>query len=120
MSLSASVPPYRAGKAKMLAVGSRARRPEIPEVPTTAETVPGYEAVTWFGLFTTNGTPRDVILKIIAEVRKLFDDEAFRKRMLEPNMFESMASTPEQFAEFIRTDSAKWSKVLREANIRVD
>jgi len=114
------VPPYRAGKAKMLAVGSRDRRPEIPEVPTTAETVPGYEAVTWFGLFTTNGTPREVILKLSTEVRKLFADEAFRKRMLEPNMFESMASTPEEFAEFIRADSAKWAKVLQEANIKAD
>ncbi len=120
VSLSASVPPYRAGKAKMLAVGSRERRPEIPEVPTTAETVPGYEAVTWFGLFTTTGTPREVILKINAEVRKLFADEAFRKRVIQPNMFESMASTPEQFAEFIRADSEKWAKVLREANIRID
>ena len=60
VSLSASVPPYRAGKAKMLAVGSAKRLPQIPEVPTTAETVPGYEAVTWFGLFTTAGTPREV------------------------------------------------------------
>lgn len=58
VSLSASVPPYRAGKAKMLGVGSLARRPQIPEVAATAETVPGYEAVTWFGLFTTNGTPK--------------------------------------------------------------
>ena len=120
VSLSASVPPYRAGKAKMLAVGSAERRPEIPEVPTTAETVPGYEAVTWFGLFTTAGTPREVILKINAEVQKLFNDAAFRERMITPNMFEPMVSSPEQFAEFIKADSIKWSKVLREANIKID
>ncbi len=76
VSLSASVPPYRAGKAKMLAVGSLKRRPEMPEVPTTAETVPGYEAVTWFGLFTTNGTPREIVGKINAEVRALFADQS--------------------------------------------
>jgi tripartite-type tricarboxylate transporter receptor subunit TctC len=120
VSLSASVPPYRAGKAKMLAVGSLKRLPQIPEVPTTAETVPGYQAVTWFGLFTTNGTPREVIGKINAEVQKLFADPAFIDRAITPNMFETMVSSPEQFAEFIRTDSAKWSKVLRDANIRVD
>ena len=114
------MPPYRAGKAKMLAVGSAKRLPQIPEVPTTAETVPGYEAVTWFGLFTTAGTPPAIIAKINAEVRKLFGDEAFRKRMIEPNMFESMASTPEEFAAFIKADSAKWSKVLREANIKAE
>ncbi len=120
VSLSASVPPYRAGKAKMLAVGSLQRRAELPEVPATAETVPGYEAVTWFGLFTTSGAPRAVISKINAEVQKLFSDESFRNRVIVPNMFESMASSPEEFAEFIKRDSVKWSKVLRDANIRID
>jgi tripartite-type tricarboxylate transporter receptor subunit TctC len=120
VSLSASVPPYRAGKAKLLAIGSLQRRPELPEVPATAETVPGYEAVTWFGLFTTNGTPREIIGKINAEVRTLFADQAFLDRAIIPNMFESMVSSPEQFAEFIKADSAKWSKVLRQANIKVD
>jgi len=120
VALSASVPPYRAGKAKMLAVGSLKRLPQIPEVPTTAETVPGYEAVTWFGLFTTTGTPRDVIDKINAEVQGLFADPSFRDKFLVPNMFEPMVSSPEQFAGYIQRDSAKWSKVLREANIRID
>ncbi|MCX7311876.1 MAG: tripartite tricarboxylate transporter substrate binding protein [Alphaproteobacteria bacterium] len=120
VSLSASVPPYRAGKAKMLAVGSAKRLPDLPEVPATAETVPGYEAVTWFGLFTTNGTPREIIGRINAEMRGLFADQVFIDRTIAPNMFESMVSTPEQFAEFIKADSAKWSKVLREANIKVD
>ena len=98
----------------------RQRLPRLPEVPTTAETVPGYEAVTWFGLFTTAGTPREMIVKINAEVRKLFADPAFLERVITPNMFESMVSSPEQFAEFIKADSIKWSKVLRDANIKVD
>jgi tripartite-type tricarboxylate transporter receptor subunit TctC len=120
VSLSASVPPYRAGKAKMLAVGSAQRRPELPEVPATAETVPGYEAVTWFGLFTTAGTPREIVGKLNAEVRKLFDDQGFRERVIVPNMFEVMAGSPEAFAAFIKTDSEKWAEVLRAANIKVD
>ena len=120
VSLSASVPPYRAGKAKMLAVGSAKRLTQIPEVPTTAETVPGYEAVTWFGLFTTAGTPRDIIGKINAEVRALFAEQTFLDRAIVPSMFEPMVSSSEQFAEFIKSDGAKWSKVLREANIKAD
>jgi len=120
VSLSASIPPYRAGKAKMLGIGSAKRLPQIPEVPATAETVPGYEAVTWFGLFTTNGTPREIIGKINNEVRKLFDDPAFQERVIVPNMFEPMTSSPEQFAAFIKTDAEKWSKVLHDANIRID
>lgn len=120
VALSASVPPYRAGKAKMLAVGSLKRLPQIPEVPTTAETLPGYEAVTWFGLFTTAGTPPAIIAKINAEVRALFAEQAFIDRMITPNMFETMVTSPEEFAAFIKRDSAKWSKVLRDANIKVD
>jgi len=120
VSLSASVPPYKAGHAKMLGVGSLQRRPEIPEVPAVAETVPGYEAITWFGLFTTNGTPAPVIGKINAEVQKVFADPAFRERYITPNLFETMTSSPEQFAAFIKADSVKWAKVIRDANIRVD
>jgi tripartite-type tricarboxylate transporter receptor subunit TctC len=120
VSLSASVPPYRAGKAKMLAVGSARRLPQLPDVPTTAETVPGYEAVTWFGLFVTNGTPPAIIGKLNAEVQKLFTDAEFRARVIEPNMFEPMVSSPEQFAAFIKTDTEKWGRVLRAANIKID
>ena len=72
-------------------------------MPATAETVPGYEAVTWFGLFTTAGTPRDVVGKINAEVRALFADQAFLDRVITPSMFDPMVSSPEQFAEFIKT-----------------
>jgi tripartite-type tricarboxylate transporter receptor subunit TctC len=120
VALSASVPPFRAGKAKMLAIGSLKRLPEIPEVPTTAETVPGYEAVTWFGLFTTAGTPPDVITKINAEVRALFAEPDFHDKFLKPNMFEPMVSSPAEFSGYITRDSAKWSKVLRNANIKID
>jgi tripartite-type tricarboxylate transporter receptor subunit TctC len=120
VALSASVPPYRAGKAKMLAVGSARRLPQIPEVPTTAEMLPGYEAVTWFGLFTTAGTPQEIIAKINAQVRALFNEQAFVDRFIVPNMFEPMVTTPEEFAGFIKRGSAKWAKVLKEANIKVD
>ena len=120
VALSASVPPYRAGKAKMLAVGSLKRLPQIPEVPATAETVPGYEAVTWFGLFTTRGTPPEVVGKINAEVRALFAEQSFLDRVIVPNMFETMVTSPEQFAEYIKRDSLKWGKVLRDANIKVE
>ena len=104
----------------MLGTGGLKRLPELPEVPAIAETVPGYEAITWFGLFTTNGTPPAVIGKINAEVQKVFADPAFRERYITPNLFETMTSSPEQFAEFIRTDSVKWAKVIRDANIKVD
>ncbi len=92
-------PPYRAGKTKMLAVGSVARRlPEIPEVPATAETLPGYEAVTWFGLFTTAGAPPPSSPRSCRGARALFNEQAFIDRFIAPNMFETTVTSPEEFA----------------------
>jgi tripartite-type tricarboxylate transporter receptor subunit TctC len=121
VAVSSALQPWRSGLVKMLGIGSAKRMAQLPDVPTVAESgLPGYEAITWFGLFTTAGTPREIIGKINAEVQALFADQAFLDRAIVPNMFESMVSSPEQFAEFIRSDSAKWSKVLREANVKAE
>jgi tripartite-type tricarboxylate transporter receptor subunit TctC len=105
----------------MLGIGSAQRLPGIPEVPTVAESgVPGYEATTWFGLFTTAGTPREVVLKINAEVQRLFNEEAFRKRFVEPLLYEVMTTSPDQFNDFIAAETKKWAKVIRDANLKVD
>ena len=105
----------------MLGIGSPKRLPQISEVPTVAESgLPGYEAVTWFGLFTTAGTPREIISKINAEVRQLFADAAFRERFVVPYMYETMTTSPEEFAAFVETETQRWSKVLRDANMKVD
>ena len=109
--------PQRLGAALSRRQGQDAggRQPEAaaarsPKCRPPPRRVPGYEAVTWFGLFTTAGTPREVIGKINAEVRALFAEPAFRDRAIMPNMFESMVSSPEQFADFIKRDSAKWAQ----------
>ena len=86
---------------------ARKRLPGIPDVPTVAESgLPGYEATTWFGLFTTAGTPRDVVLKINAEVQRLFNDDAFRKRFVEPLLYEVMTTSPDTFGDFIKRRNA--------------
>ncbi len=121
VAVSSALQPWRGGLVKMLGIGSAKRLPAIPEVPTVAEGgLPGYEATTWFGLFTTAGTPRDTVLKINAEVQRLFNDDAFRKRFVEPLLYEVMTSSPEQFETFIAAETAKWSKVIRDANLKVD
>ena len=89
----------------MLGIGSAQAPAAFPDVPTVAETVPGYEATTWFGLFTTAGTPREVMLKINAEVQRLFNEPAFRKRFIEPQLYELMTSSPEQFDDFINAET---------------
>ena len=67
--------------------------------------MPGFEAVTWFGLATTGGTPPEVVSKIDADVQKVMSDPAFRAKFMEPQMFESMAETPEQFADYVKRET---------------
>jgi tripartite-type tricarboxylate transporter receptor subunit TctC len=90
-------------------------------VPTVAESgLPGFEANAWFGLFAPAGTPHDIVMKLDNEVIRIFNDPTFRARFLDPQMFESMAGPPDEFAAFIKTERAKWAKVIHEAHIQVE
>jgi len=87
ISMTLSLEPARAGRINMLGVGSRERLLQAPEVPTIAETgLPGYEAVSWVGMFTASGTPRDIVGKINTDVQRVLADPAFRDRFLTPQM----------------------------------
>ena len=121
VSVSLGVAPWQAGQIKMLGIGSEKRLALLPDVPTVAETgLPGYEATTWFGLFAPAGTPRDIVMKLNAEARKIFDDPAFNEKFMAPQMFQSLIGTPEEFDAFIKAETQKWSKVVSAANIKVD
>jgi tripartite-type tricarboxylate transporter receptor subunit TctC len=118
VSVSLALPPYRAGEIKILGIGSLKRLPQVPDIPTVAETgLPGYQAVTWFGLFGPAAMPHDLVLKLNAEVQHVFSDPQFQKRFLEPQMFEAMPGSPQEFATFIKGEQAKWAKVIREGHI---
>lgn len=121
MAPTIALAPFRAGKLKMLAVGGARRLPQLAEVPTVAESgLPGYEYASWFGLFAPSGTPREIVMKINAEVRQIFADPAFRDRFLAPQILESMVSPPEQFADYVKSDAQKWTQVISEAKLRID
>ena len=99
VSVSLALPPFRTGKIKIFGIGSSKRLAPAADIPTVAESgLPGYEATTWFGLFATAGTPREIVMKINAEVAKILADPQFREKFLAPQMFEPMASSPEAFA----------------------
>jgi tripartite-type tricarboxylate transporter receptor subunit TctC len=120
VSISLLEQPFAAHRLKILAVGSPRRVAQLPDVPTVSESgVPGFEAVAWFGLATTGGTPPEVVAKIDADVQKVMSDPDFRARFMAPQMFESMAATPEQFADHIRTESQSWEKIVREQHITI-
>jgi tripartite-type tricarboxylate transporter receptor subunit TctC len=121
VSVSLALPAARAGEVKMLGIGSATRLAQVPDIPTVAESgLPGYQAVTWFGLFGPAALPHDLVMKLNTETQRVFSDPEFRKRFLEPQMFESMPGSPQDFAGFIKAEQAKWAKVIREGQIKLE
>ena len=113
------VQPWKAGQLRPLGVGSRERLAQFPELPTVAETLPGFTALVWFGLFAPSGTPRDIVVKINNAVQRMLADRDFHDRFLAPNLYEPMSGSPEQFAEQIRLDAERWQKVIRDAKLAI-
>jgi len=120
VSVSLALPPFHTGQIKIFGIGSARRLPLAPDIPTVAENgLPGYEATTWFGLFATAGTPPAIVTKINAEVAKILADPQFREKFLAPQMFEPMASSPWEFADYIRAQRRKWAKVIGEQKLSI-
>jgi tripartite-type tricarboxylate transporter receptor subunit TctC len=108
----------KSGKLRALAVAGPSRLALLPEVPTTAEAgLPGVEAIVWNGLFVRAGTPQPVLQILHREVVKAYNAPEVKKQVLDTGS-EVVADTPEEFAAFVRAESAKWSKVIRDANIK--
>ena len=121
VSFGSALQSWQAGKLKMLGIGSPQRLSGYPDLPTVAEGgLPGFEAKSWFGLFATGGTPREVVAKINADVRKIIDSRDFRDGFLAKQMMQSITSTPEAYAELIRTDSRLWAKVIADAKLKIE
>jgi len=121
INTSSAIQPWQAGEVKLLAIGSGKRLAQFPDIPTVAEGgLPGFEAVSWFGLFAPGGTPQDVVARVNADVRRVFEDAEFREKFLDANMFEPMASSPEQFSAFIKSDAQKWRNVINIAKVKLD
>jgi tripartite-type tricarboxylate transporter receptor subunit TctC len=121
VSVSLALPAFRSGRVKMIGIGSERRIAQAPDIPTVSESgLPGYQAVTWFGLFGPARLPRDIVTKLNTEVTKIFADPDFRAHFLEPQMFEAMPGSPEDFAAYIQAERAKWAKVIHAANITLE
>ncbi len=120
ISVGNAVEQSKAGKVKFIADGAPARMKLLPDVPTIAETVPGYTAASWFGLFGPAGMPADVVAKISAEVRATFSDPEVVKNVLNPQYFESIAGTPEELAARINAEEPRFHKVISDAHIKLE
>jgi tripartite-type tricarboxylate transporter receptor subunit TctC len=120
MGPSVALPAVKAGTLKMLGFGGEKRVAQFPDVPTIAETVPGYEATVAFGLFAPKGTPPEIVTKLNADVQRIINDPEFYKRFLEPLVVQPLPGSLDAFAEYLRKDSAKWSKVIKAANLKIE
>jgi tripartite-type tricarboxylate transporter receptor subunit TctC len=113
------LPHVRAGKLRPLAVLGTARSPALPDVPTAAESVPGFEVSNWIGLFGPAGTPPAIVARLNAEVQKIMRSPEIQKR-LETEGAKFIPMTPEEFANFQKAELTKWAKTIKDANIKVD
>jgi tripartite-type tricarboxylate transporter receptor subunit TctC len=118
-SLNSISPHARSGKVKALAVSGARRSPGFPELPTIGETVVGYEAGTWTGVIAAAGLPRPVLDKLNASVNAAIRSPIFIERFATIGD-EPAGGTPEEFAELIRRDSAKWADVVRRSGAKID
>jgi tripartite-type tricarboxylate transporter receptor subunit TctC len=108
------------GKVHALAVSGAKRSPAFPELPTIAEAgVPGYLAVTWTGVIAPAGVPRPIVDKLNTAINKVLKSEAFKEKFAKIGD-EPGGGSPEEFAETIRTDSAKWADVIKRAGAKLD
>jgi tripartite-type tricarboxylate transporter receptor subunit TctC len=119
-SVASALPHIQAGRIRALAVAQPRRVPQLPDVPTIAETLsPGYEAAGWSGLVAPAQTPPEIIRRISADVGAILREPAMQERILALGAIAD-PSTPEDFASFIRAEIVKWREVARAAHVRLD
>ena len=114
-------PHVQAGKLRAVAITSLQRSPLAPEFPTVAESgVPGFDTATWSGLYVPSATPPELVRRINGDIVKIATAPDFKKRMLQQGIDQSEANTPEKHAAFLKSELARWGKVVKEADIRAD
>jgi tripartite-type tricarboxylate transporter receptor subunit TctC len=119
-NLANSMPQVKAGKLKALAVTTAQRSKLVPELPTMAEAgVPGFDISTWFGLLAPAGTPPEVVAKWNADVTKILSAPEMRERLAAQGA-EAAPTTPDEFAAFIRTELAKYARIVKASGAKVD
>jgi tripartite-type tricarboxylate transporter receptor subunit TctC len=114
------LPHVKNGKLKVLAVGSRQRSAAMPELVTVAESgYPGFETVGWAGLLSPAGTPKDIIARLNSEVVRIIAQPGINDRFISLGA-ELVSSTPDEFGAYIKSEIAKWGKVIKESGAKAD
>ena len=109
----------KAGRMKGIAVGSRQRTAQLPDVPTLGETYPGFEQISWFGILGPVGLPREVVARVHRETVRTLQVPEVGGKLVEQG-FEIVASSPEEFLRFVQAESEKLGKVIRDNGVKVE
>jgi tripartite-type tricarboxylate transporter receptor subunit TctC len=117
--LFSSLPYIKAGQLKPIAIMSPKRSPIAPNIPTVAETIPGFDVESVFGAVVPAGTPRDIVHKISADMNKVLHSPEVEKRMADIGLT-PVGNTPEQFDAYIRSEIPKWAKVVKASGATAD
>jgi len=119
--ISTGVPPVKSGRVMALAVTGAKRSAALPDVPTVAETasLKGYEASNWYGMMAPADTPKPIINRLQKDLNAVLNNSSVRDQLASQGI-ESAPSTPEEFTNYIRSETAKWSKVIRAANLKAN
>ncbi|HEX8663081.1 MAG TPA: tripartite tricarboxylate transporter substrate binding protein [Beijerinckiaceae bacterium] len=112
-------PQAQAGTVRAIAVTSLERSPTAPDVPAVSETLKGFEATSWHGVFVPAGTPRPIVDKINAEVRRIFEQPEVKARLVEIGAVPS-PMTPDEFTAFIKSERDKWQEVVKASGAKIE
>ena len=112
-------PHIKSGKVRALAISTVARSPAAPDLPTIAEAVPGFEVTAWDAVFAPPGTPKAIVERLNAAVRKALDDPAIKETLLARGTV-TVAGTPDDLARFVTSENARWGKVVKQIGAQVD
>jgi tripartite-type tricarboxylate transporter receptor subunit TctC len=112
-------PQIKAGKLRAIGIATRQRHPLLPDVPTIAETIPGFEVSPWYGLFAPAATPRDIVNRLNAELIKVMNLPEIHERMTTLG-WDPVTDTPEEFAALIKSELAVWADVVKKSGARID
>lgn len=117
-NLPVALPQARGGRLRAIAVTSAQRVPSAQDIPTVAESgLPGFEAFTWFGFFAPGATPRDIVTKLNAESVAALNAADVKEKMAAQGLFVT-ANPPDAFGEFVRKEIVRWTKIVKDANVK--
>jgi tripartite-type tricarboxylate transporter receptor subunit TctC len=118
--MTVAIGPIKSGRLRALGITNSKRYALLPDLPTIAEAgVPGYEAAFWFGVFVPGGTPRELVARVNGELRSVLQTPDVQQRLLESGLV-ATGSTPEEFAAFVQSESAKWARLIKEKGLKAE